>query len=293
MKAVVTGGAGFIGSHIAEALLSEGVDVIVIDDLSAGKIENIPSEARFLKADISDIGSGPYYGNILNRADVVFHNAASKKRICLKNPVRDMEVNGIGTLKLLEACRKAGVPNFIHASTGSVYGEVNGPIMERTPTNPVSYYGVSKLAGERYAIMYSRYLNVIALRYFHVYGDRQEDDPDVGGVIAIFKRQIREGGPITIHGLGDQKRVFTHVNDVVDANLKAWASAKLLNGNVYNCGSNRQISIMQMAGSLIRRSGKPIPIEYGPPLEGDIYNFQVDNSRIFNDLRVSFRPYVL
>jgi len=290
MKTVVTGGAGFIGSHIAEALLDEGHEVIIIDNLSSGKVDNIPEKAEFIKA---DIGSTLLYDHVLNDVDVVFHNAASKKNICLKDPVMDMGVNGIGTLKLLDACRKAGVINFIHASTGSVYGEVDGLITEETPANPVSYYGVSKLAGERYAIMYSKYLNVIALRYFHVYGDRQENDPDLGGVIAVFKRQIDEGGPITLHGMGDQKRVFTRVEDVVWANLRAWDRAKLFSGNVYNCCSDYQVSVIQMAGGLIRQSGKPITISYGPPLEGDIYNFDVCNDKIYEDLHVLFRPYAL
>jgi len=223
---------------------------------------------------------------------VVFHNAASKKNVCLVDPESDLEVNSKGTLRLLLACKEAGVKNFIHASTGSVYGEANGLLKEDGPVNPVSYYGISKLAGEKYARLFaSKGINVVIIRYFHVYGSRQEDDPSLGGVVSVFKRQIAEGGPITIHGDGNQKRVFTHVDDVVEANLNAWHQAESLSGNVYNCASNVPISIFALAGILIHQSYKKIILEYCSPLEGDIYHFDVDNSRIIKDLSIVFTPF--
>ena len=255
MKAIVTGGAGFIGSHIAEALLAAGLQVIVIDDLSAGKAENIPDGVEFLQRSVLDLNDCKH---ALKGADVVFHNAASKKNICLTYPARDMEVNGIGTLNLLLACKEAGVKKFIHASTGSVYGEVEGVIDENTPTNPVSYYGVSKLAGEKYVMLFAKEMDVVVLRYFHVYGERQEDDPNLGGVVAVFKRQIKDGKPLTIHGDGSQKRVFTHVEDVVSANMLAFHHASRVGGNIYNCASSHQVSIMALAGKLIRDAKKPV-----------------------------------
>jgi nucleoside-diphosphate-sugar epimerase len=225
--------------------------------------------------------------------DVVFHNAASKKNVCVSHPDYDMEVNGIGTLRLLMECEKAGVPKFIHASTGSVYGEVAGLITEEAPTNPVSYYGVSKLAGEKYVQLFSDKIHTTILRYFHVYGERQEDDPGLGGVVAVFKKQIKEGNPITIHGDGSQKRVFTKVEDVVKANLQCVDLGLLKSGQIYNCCSDVQISVMALAGALIRESKKSIPIGYKDPLPGDIYRFDVSNERIKNNLRMKFTPMEL
>jgi nucleoside-diphosphate-sugar epimerase len=289
MKAIVTGGAGFIGSHIAERLLNDGHEVVIIDDLSAGKEANIPEGAVFIKADVLH---DAVYKDQLRDADVVFHNAASKKNVCVVDPERDLDVNSKGTLRLLLACRECGVKAFIHASTGSVYGETDSLLKEDGPINPVSYYGVSKLAGERYAALVGDdNMSVVMLRYFHVYGSRQEDDPTLGGVVAVFRRQIREGGPITIHGDGSQKRVFTHVSDVVEANMSAWHRHKEVRGRVFNCASNIPISVIGLAGTLIRKSGKKIELAYLPELEGDIYRFDVDNTRIKEELGINFTAF--
>jgi len=288
MKAIVTGGAGFIGSHITQRLLDDGHEVIILDDLSSGKVDNVPEAAALICANVIDTHN---YGDSLRGVDVVFHNAASKKNICLKNPAYDLDVNGKGTLKLLMACKAQGVKSFIHASTGSVYGEVDGSLHEDGPTNPVSYYGISKLAGENYARMFAKDMNVVVLRYFHVYGPRQEDDPDLGGVVAVFKKQIKNNCSVTIHGDGSQKRVFTHVNDIVEINMKAWEEADRVSGNVYNCASNIPISVMALAGELIQKSGKKILLEYKPPLEGDIYNFNVDNRNVRLHLGVNFTAF--
>jgi len=285
MKALVTGGAGFIGSHIAQRLLDDGHEVTILDDLSSGKEKNIPTGSRLFMADVAHIRDGDLFKDI----DVIFHNAASKKNICLKDPYRDLQVNGGGTLKMLLAAKKSGVKTFIHASTGSVYGEVEGTLHEDGPTNPVSYYGISKLAGEKYVGMFSTDMNVVVLRYFHVYGPRQEDDPSLGGVVAVFKKQIKEGGPVTIHGDGSQKRVFTHVNDIVEINMRAWEEAENISGNVYNCASNIPVSVMALAGELIRK--KKVLLEYKPSLEGDIYNFDVDNRKVRFDLGINFTPF--
>lgn len=136
-------------------------------------------------------------------------------------------------------------------------------------------------------------INVVALRYFHVYGSRQEDDPFLGGVVAVFKRQIKEGSPLTLHGNGNQKRVFTHVDDIVTANMEAYKLAHVVNGSVYNCASSVQTSIIDLAGRLIRKSKKAVTIDYKDPLPGDIYSFNIDNSKIMEDLGVSFAPFHL
>jgi nucleoside-diphosphate-sugar epimerase len=289
MKAIVTGGAGFIGSHIVDRLISMGVEVIVLDNLSTGKEENINPKAILRHVDISSWDELLPWEEDFKNCDVIFHNAASKKNICLRDPARDMQVNGVGTLMLLQLAEKHNVARFIHASTGSVYGEVKGIITEATPYHPVSYYGVSKLAGEGYVKVFSKVDSVI-LRYFHVYGPRQESDPDIGGVIAIFKKQIEDNMPITIHGTGDQKRVFTHVNDVVEANIRAWKIKKAKNG-IYNCCHNGAIRIRSMAMALEALYDYQEMWEHKDYLPGDIMNFDVDNSLICEDLSMSFTPF--
>jgi len=284
MKAVVTGGAGFIGSHIAELLLDEGYEVIVIDDLSAGKMENVPEGARFVEANVCD----PWHWieQQFNGVDVVFHNAASKKRICLTDPQRDLSVNAGGTLNLLRMAVRCGVKKFVHASTGSVYGIAKGPIGETTCPNPVSFYGISKLAGEGYVRhCHKAYgLNTTVLRYFHVYGDRQEDNPDFGGVVAIFKKQISQNMPITIFGSGEQERLFTHVEDIAQANLLVSKNPRS-EGEIYNCVAGKTITI----NSLAHKMGAEV-INYGPPLEGDIFKFDVSNEKI-TKLGAKFRNF--
>ncbi len=280
MKALVTGGAGFIGSHIAERLISDGHEVIILDDLSSGYKKNTPKGAKLVKINVLYKYAYKYF---LKDVDVVFHNAASKKNICLRDPEYDLDVNGKGTLILLRACAEAGVKKFVHASTGSVYGEVNGMINENTLCVPVSYYGVSKLAGERYVSMYD--MNTTILRYFHVYGERQEDDPDLGGVVAVFKKLIKERKPITIHGTGNQQRSFTHVSDVVEANIQAWLNP-ISKGQVYNVASAQYTTIAGMAKKL-----GATDIKYTKSLEGDIFRFDIDNSKIISELGIKFRSY--
>jgi nucleoside-diphosphate-sugar epimerase len=286
VKAIVTGGAGFIGSHIAERLLKDGHEVMILDDFSSGKQENVPIDAKSVWCDITNLD--PY---IVKGVDVVFHNAASKKNICLEDPLRDLHVNGGGTLELLEACMEYGVKKFVHASTGSVYGNVVTQINEDTPTNPVSYYGVSKLAGEGYVkyYNYAHGMNTTILRYFHVYGERQEDDPALGGVVAIFKKQIQAHQPIVIHGDGNQQRVFTHVSDVVEANIQAWKQSHS-SGQVYNCCSSYQVTVGELADMLMEKHGD-VEREYTDPLPGDIFWFTVDNKKITESLGIEFKPF--
>jgi UDP-glucose 4-epimerase len=286
MKALVTGVAGFIGSHIAERLVNDGHEVIGIDDLSAGYVENIPNIHRFYQYDICKT---EFYAPLLKDVDVVFHNAASKKNICLRDPSRDMEVNGIGTLNLLRLCVHHGIPKFIHASTGSVYGEVRGIIGEITPRNPCSYYGISKTAGESYVEYFRRFMDTTILRYFHVYGERQDKSQDKGGVVTIFSDKIKRGEEITIHGDGLQKRVFTHVSDIVDANIKAWENPAS-SGQVYNCASSEKMSVMQLANRLMEKYGNATKINFSKALEGDIYDFNVDTRKISRELNVNFKP---
>lgn len=281
--ALVTGIAGFIGSHIAERLISMGVKVYGIDNLSAGKKDNIPKGVfRFRNVDVCDLEK-------IEKVDVIFHNAASKKNICLHDPQRDLEVNGGGTLRLLKLAfnHKA---KFVHASTGSVYGDSPGKMTEWSGLNPCSYYGVSKLAGEKYVALFNKMgLDTTILRYFHVYGPRQESDPSLGGVVAIFKSQIEQGNSLTIYGDGEQVRSFTHVNDIVETNIRA-ATYKWSKGEVFNVASGLKITINSLAALLMGRYGK-VPVRYVKPLEGDIYRFDVDNSKVKTELGINFTSF--
>ena len=279
MRALVTGGAGFIGSHIIESLLNDGHEVISIDNYSAGKrknLEHLSDNTNFteVKCDVCSQDVTDYVVGI----DVVFHNAASKKNICLQDPHKDLEVNAGGTLNVLQCSVKAGVKKFVHASTGSVYGEpIEFPQTEEHPLNPNSYYGVSKLAGERYVAMYHRmgWIDSTILRYFHVYGSRQEDGI-FGGVVAIFFRNIKEGKPLIVFGDGTQVRSFTHVDDIMAINKKA----AQISGGIYNCASGIKVTINQLAGKILSLTASASRVIYKNWLAGDIKDFDVDNTKI-------------
>jgi len=282
-KALVTGGAGFIGSHICEELVTRGFKVISIDDYSAGKKVNLKHLKKFknfeeAKCDITDMKNLPRY---FKGVDIVFHNAASKKNICLKDPRRDLAVNAGGAFNLAELACKNKVKKFIHASTGSVYGEKITKQDENHPLNPVSYYGVSKLAGERYSQVFHKLygLDTTILRYFHVYGPRQEFN-EYGGVVAIFTRNLLNGERPTIFGDGKQERSFTYVKDVVKANLLV-ATKPEASGEVYNCASAISVTINQLCREVLKHFGKTdVKPIYEDWLVGDIKKFDIDNTKI-------------
>ncbi len=291
-KVLVTGGAGFIGSHLCEELVKIGAEVVSIDDYSAGKEKNIHFLMDFknfkaLKKNVCDTEG---MDEIFNGVSVVFHNAAAKKNVCLFNPKKDLKVNGEGTFNLLEYALKHKVKKFVHASTGSVYGEpVVFPTTEDHPLRPVSYYGVSKLAGERYVDVFHRLygLNTTVLRYFHVYGPRQESN-EFGGVVSIFVRRLLEGKDIEVFGDGKQVRTFTWVKDLVRANLKAAMSDASV-GRVYNAASGIKVSINELAEGMIKILGNGKgKIRHGEPLLGDIMFFDVSNERIRSELGIEF-----
>jgi len=283
-RALVTGGAGFIGSHLVDKLVCLGLDVISIDDFSAGKEDNIRhlSKTPGFKSVHADITELEQIQQHFEGVDIVFHQACSKNTVCMLDPARDLEVNAKGTLNVLQCCRQAAVSKVIHASTGSVYGEpFQFPSNEEHPLNPVSYYGVSKLAGEKYAILFHTLhgLGVTVLRYYHVYGPRQ-DNSDVGGVVSIFCRRAHEGKNLIIFGDGTQVRSFTHVSDVVRINLLAAVTPEM-DGRAYNCASGVRITIQELAKAVLKHYGRPdLKIEYAPWKPGDIKNFHVDNSRL-------------
>lgn len=288
-RAIVTGGAGFIGSHIVDALLELGLEVIVLDDLSSGKLDNLSCHFSNPKLSIVsiDISSFEEVDNYFENVDIVFHNAASKKNICLNNPARDLEVNAKSALNVMLLAKKYSIKKVVHASTGSVYGEPSTfPVTENHGLNPTSYYGVSKLAGERYVDVFHKLygIDTTILRYFHVYGLRQETDADLGGVVAIFISNLINGNPIIIHGDGDQVRSFTYDKDVVAANLLV-ASLDNSNGEVYNVASAIKITINELADKIIKIMNLPLSVSskrYANSLIGDIRYFDIDNNKIKN-----------
>jgi UDP-glucose 4-epimerase len=291
-RALVTGGAGFIGSHLVEALVDLGVETISVDNYVAGKRENLVhlakrSNFQEIDCDITDLQRLERH---LSGVDVVFHQAAAKKAICLADPRRDLEINATGTFNLLELSVKHGVKKFVHASTGSVYGEAQVvPQDEDHPLEPTSYYGVSKLAGEKYVKTFHHLhgLDTTVLRYFHVYGPRQESSK-VGGVVSIFCRQMLTGQPITIFGDGTQQRSFTHVRDVVRANLLV-ASNPISRGRVYNCASGIKVTIKELADMITEVLAiKDLEINYADWMVGDIKVFEIANTRIREDLQLEF-----
>jgi UDP-glucose 4-epimerase len=285
-RALVTGGAGFIGSHIVEELLGMGLEVTSIDNYVSGKHENLvnlPNQKLLNEVDC-DVTDYQHLKRHFPGIEVVFHNAASKKTICMKDPRMDLRINAEGTFNVLELSRDFGVKKVVHASTGSVYGEAQYfPQDEIHPLAPVSYYGVSKLAGEKYVTVFEHLYNLdtTVLRYFHVYGPRQESADERGGVVAIFCRRALKGLPLKIYGDGTQQRSFTYVKDVVRANLLAALSPES-KGEVYNCASALKITIAQLADMVRNICGlhKQAGIEYKDWLPGDIKVFDINHRKI-------------
>jgi len=246
MKCLVTGGAGFIGSHLVRALINEGNEVVVVD-----KEGRFSDDYEFIYADISKEDYNLKISKALQGVDTVFHLAA-KARVqpSIEHPIEFNETNVTGTLTLLELCREAGVKRFVFSSSSSVYGDTTEfPTPETAPTGPMSPYGLQKLIGEQYCQLYAQIHNIetVSLRYFNVYG---EDAPTTGAyclVIGSFIRLKSEGKPLTIYGKGDQSRDFTYVQDVVQANILASKSDKVGKGEVINIGNGDNRSIQQIA----------------------------------------------
>ncbi len=288
MKCLVTGAAGFIGSHLCEKLVELGHDVVGMDDLSAGKMANIQhiQGMNFCKVGVLD----KYFMATLfekYEPEVVFNQMASKKTVCLKDPKKDCDVNAKGTLALLELCKEHGVKKFIHASTGSVYGEHDEVLTENTYRDPRSFYGISKLAGENYVKLYRNEFDCTILRYFHVYGPRQ-DNTEVGGVVSIFINNIINNLPVTVFGTGEQKRLFTYVKDVVAANIAAMD----YKDGTFNCASDEPIALLDMLKEvygIINKSPQPPEFKMWQP--GDIINFEIDNSLIKEELGINFTKF--
>lgn len=277
MKMVVTGGAGFIGSHLAEALIANGAEVHVIDNLTTGNVDNVPSGAVFHHVDIRDEEAKELIVTL--RPDAVFHLAAQVDvQRSVKEPDYDAGVNIAGTVNLLEASRLAGTGKFIFASSCAVYGDQPVPLItEETPQVPISYYGLSKLTCEWYIELFHQLygLPYTILRYANVYGPRQTPKGE-GGVVAIFMEKLKHDKPLIIFGEGEQTRDFVYVKDVVAANLAA-----LDKGNKYKIqiGTALASTVNQLAAIVRSIHPHAVQVIYQPARPGDIENSCLDNQR--------------
>lgn len=281
-KYVVTGGAGFIGSALVRGLLREGAGkVVVIDNLLTGREENleeIRSSVEYHAADIRDYdGIAP----ILRGADVVFHEAAipSVPR-SIQDPVLSHEVNINGTFQVLRAAAAGNVGRVVYAASSSAYGDTEVlPKVETMSPRPKSPYAMQKLAGEYYCNVFTECfgLETVALRYFNVFGPRQDPSSPYSGVLSLFIRAILDRRSPTIYGDGEQSRDFTYVDDVVALNLKA-ARAKGVSGRMYNGGNGGRITLNQAWDLLQKIEGVQIPAQHGPPRSGDVRHSQADTT---------------
>ena len=249
-KAIVTGGAGFIGSNIVDKLVEQGIEVVVLDDLSTGFEKNINPKAKFIKIDISEINPEDNYP-LLEGTDVVFHCAAlARVQPSIQDPINFDKINIGGTLRMLKLAYNLGVKRFVYSASSSCYGNTSiFPTPETAPTNPLSPYGLQKYVGEQYCKMFSEVygLDTVSLRYFNVYGERMNLEGAYKLVIAIFADQMLKGLPLTINNDGEQKRDFTYVGDIVDLNIKAATHPEKLNGEVFNAGNGNSYSVNELA----------------------------------------------
>ena len=269
MRVLVTGGAGFIGSHVAEACVAAGHEVLVIDDLSSGKRENVAPGARFEQCDIRASRAAAVVESY--RPQALFHLAAQMSVTrSVAEPTFDAEVNVLGLINLVEAGRRVGLEKVIFASSGgTVYGEVDSyPIVETAPTHPVCPYGVSKLSGEHYLFYYRRVFGLpyVALRYANVYGPRQDPHGEAG-VVAIFAGRLLAGEPCTVNGDGRQTRDYVFVGDVVRANLAA------LRGDfcgAVNIGTGVETNVNDLYEIIKDHAGGPGRAVHAPPRDGEL-----------------------
>ncbi len=278
IRALVTGGAGFIGSNVAKLLLEEGNDVVVLDDLSSGYRENVEwlGGVDFVHGDIRNeaVVSAAAEG-----VEVVFHLGASVGNVrSIDHPIDDSEVNVIGTLRILEAARRGGVRKVVFSSSAGIFGELKHlPIREDHPVEPDSPYGASKLAAEKHCLAYSKLydLDVVCLRYFNVYGVNQRYDA-YGNVIPIFAHRLLQGLPLVVHDDGEQTRDFVNVQDVARANLAAAAQNGL--SGAFNIASGTSITINRLVELMADAAGIAPAVEHGPRRKGDVRHSLADIS---------------
>lgn len=287
MKALVTGGSGFIGSNLVDLLVKEGHEVRVFDNLSSGHIENISDyinskDIEFVGGDVRDVDA---VSRAMKNIDVVYHMAASVGRQrSIDNPALDSTINLVGTVNVLEGMRHNDVQKIVYSSSAAIFGELKTPsIDEDHIQNADSPYGVSKLAAEKMILSYSGIHNIIGvcLRYFNIYGNNQRFDA-YGNVIPIFAKRIFDNEHITIYGDGEQTRDFVNVSDVARANYIS--SIKCEKTSVYNLGSGSTITINELANMMKKIANQDVKIDYLPERVGDVKHCKADASKIAREL---------
>tara|TARA_R110000772_G_scaffold53761_1_gene122913 strand:- start:127 stop:1032 length:906 start_codon:yes stop_codon:yes gene_type:complete len=282
-KAIVTGGAGFIGSNLVDKLIDMGVQVTIIDNFSTGKVENINPAAYVWKQDLATVDINDLT-EFMKGVDVIFHLAAlARVQPSIEQPIPYHNANVTATHNLLAAAKEAEVKKVVFSSSSSVYGNAKVPTSEEHSLNPMSPYALHKLIGEQYMKLYSDLYNIdtVCLRYFNVYGDRMSLDGAYRLAIPIFASQIKEGKPCTITNDGKQRRDFTHVDDVVSANILTAISEKKFNGEIYNIGNGDNVSINELVDMM---GGKKI---YGKKV---IEPFETLASTAKIDLDLDWKP---
>ncbi|MGR6546012.1 NAD-dependent epimerase/dehydratase family protein [Paenibacillus tundrae] len=283
MRIIVTGGCGFIGSHLVDRLISENHDVLVIDALFYPESEeNLNKSAELMKIDIRDKNLEKVFMNF--RPEVVYHLAAQiDVQTSLNNPYLDAEINILGSINVLQACKNSGVTKIIYSSSAAIYGEnYDLPIKEVSPSIPISFYGISKFTPEYYIKMFSDScdLDYSILRYSNVYGERQVTHGE-GGVVSIFIDNFLRGIPSKIFGDGSQTRDFIYVKDVVDANMQVMTKG---NNQIFNISTNTPISINDLYYKLASIADSSLEPVYCDSRMGDITHSYMDNSKILEDL---------
>jgi len=282
---LVTGGAGFIGSHIADALVTDN-DVTVLDDLSSGTRSNVPEEATFVEGDVRNLADLAQAGDV----DVIFHEAAVVSVAkSVENPAGCHDVTTDGTIQALEFARQQDA-RIVTASSAAIYGDPETvPVSEDAPKRPSSPYGVDKLTIDHYTRLYADLydLPTVALRYFNVFGPRQTAG-DYSGAVSVFRQQAQSGEPLTVHGDGSQTRDFVHVDDVVRANLAAATTEAT--GDAYNIGTGEETSVLELAETVRDVAGSDSDIVHEDPREGDIDRSVADISKAREQL--SYEPSV-
>ena len=289
VKALVTGGAGFIGSNLVWKLVEREYSVVILDDYSTGSNENLPTSANIevVRGDVKD------YQQVLKAArgaQVAFHLAAQVGNVLsLERPDTDLVTNALGTINVLKACHELGIRNMVYSSSSAIFGETAYiPVDEKHPKEPVSAYGISKLSAEHYCLVLGEEygLRVACLRYFNAYGINQRFNP-YGNVIPIFVQQALRGESFNIYGDGDQTRDFIDVRDLVAANLRAYDNDA--NG-VFNIGTGIATTVNQLAKHVIDAVGTQVSMNYGPSRAGEVRDSVADISKASSDL--GFRPSI-
>lgn len=283
MKVLVTGGAGFIGSHLVDRLVQEGHEVIIVDNLVTGKRRNINKAARFYKLDIQSWRLERVFRN--ERPNIVMHLAAQMDvRKSVEDPMFDAQVNVLGTLNVLQQAVKHGVRKVVFSSSGgAIYGEQDVfPAPESHPTRPMSPYGLSKLCGEQYLSYFQRAsgLQMVSLRYANVYGPRQDPEGEAG-VVAIFIQKMLHNEQAVINGNGRQTRDFVYVDDVVEANLAMMGQET---EGTYNVGTGLETSVNDLFRILVEHTGTTCKEVHGPAKKGEQARSCIDNSKLRQEL---------